>query len=133
VKDTEIHHVLQYFLVAAAQPRYNNYIHDQGKLSPANASLLSAIFAKAIELTFVTVFTSIIGQLLSRRALNKGSKGVSIADMQMKQWVYQPGSVFASFARFKYAAPTILGFISLWVVIFATFYTTGAYQEYQTR
>lgn len=88
---------------------------------------MSAIFAKAIELSFVTVFTSCLGQILSRRALDRRSRGISMADMAMKQWVYQPGSMLTNFPQLHYAGASVLGVFSIFVVVFATFYTTGMF------
>ncbi|KAF3912167.1 hypothetical protein ABW21_db0206869 [Orbilia brochopaga] len=115
-----------FFLIAVAKPRYRNYIHATGNLAPTTASLLSAIFAKAIEISFVTVFTSFIGQALSKRALRKSSKGIAIADMLMKGWVYQPGSMLTTIPGLRYAGRSVLGVVCLFVVLCVTFYTTAA-------
>lgn len=58
-------------------------------MSPATASLLAAGFAKSIELSFVTVFVTFLGQVLSRRALIKRSRGITISEMSMRQWIMQ--------------------------------------------
>ncbi|KAJ6259799.1 hypothetical protein Dda_5440 [Drechslerella dactyloides] len=115
-----------FFMIAVLKPRYRNYIHATGNLAPTTASLLSAIFAKAIEISFVTVFTSFIGQALSKRALKKSSKGIAIADMLMKGWVYQPGSLLTTLPGLRYAGKTVLGAVCLFVVLCVTFYTTAA-------
>ncbi|KAF3204949.1 hypothetical protein TWF106_001354 [Orbilia oligospora] len=117
---------LLFFFIAVAKPRYQGYIHANGHLSPTTASLLSAIFAKAIEISFVTVFTSYTGQVLSKRALRKDSKGIRIADLLMKGWVYQPGSLLTTMPGLKYAGRTLLGVVILFVVLCVTFYTTAA-------
>jgi len=56
-------------------------------MSPSTATLLSALFAKTIELSFVAVFVAFLGQVLSRIAFYKGSKGITIAQMSMRSWV----------------------------------------------
>ncbi|KAK6509209.1 hypothetical protein TWF481_003969 [Arthrobotrys musiformis] len=115
-----------FFFIAVAKPRYQNFIHATGHLSPTTASLLSAIFAKAIEISFVTVFTSYAGQVLSKRAYRRDAKGIRIADLLMKGWVYQPGSLLTTMPGLKYAGRTLLGVVILFVVLCVTFYTTAA-------
>ncbi|KAK6536204.1 hypothetical protein TWF281_000447 [Arthrobotrys megalospora] len=115
-----------FFLIAVTKPRYQNFIHATGHLSPTTASLLSAIFAKAIEISFVTVFTSYAGQVLSKRALKRNSKGIRIADLLMKGWVYQPGSLLTTFPGLRHAGGTVLGVVILFVVLCVTLYTTAA-------
>ena len=69
--------------VAVARPRYGRYVTDKGNMSPATASVLCAAFAKTIELSFVTVFVTFLGQILSQRAFIKQSRGVTISEMQV--------------------------------------------------
>lgn len=80
-----------WFVTALVQPRWGRKISSTGRLTPSTASLLSALFAKTIELSFVTVFVGFLGQVLSRRSFVKSSKGVSIAEMSMRTWIIQPG------------------------------------------
>ena len=70
--------------LAVAKPRYGRHIMDHGPLTPSTASLLCAGFAKTIELSFVTVFVTFLGQVLSHRAFVKDSTGITIAEMQMR-------------------------------------------------
>ncbi|KAF3926309.1 hypothetical protein AA313_de0200575 [Arthrobotrys entomopaga] len=115
-----------FFLIATVKPRYQHYIHVTGALSPNTASLLSAIFAKAIEISFTTVFTSFVGQILSKRAFRTNSKGIRIADLLMKQWVYQPGTMFTTIPALRYAGGTVLGGVIFLVVLCVILYTTAA-------
>lgn len=50
-------------MIAIVQPRYGRTIHSGGKLTPTTASTLFALFAKTIELSFVTVFVTFLGQV----------------------------------------------------------------------
>ena len=52
---------------------------------PSNATLVTAIIAKTIELSFVTVFISCLGQILTRRSLIKRSGGTTLAEMTMRK------------------------------------------------
>ncbi|MCJ1413824.1 hypothetical protein MMC32_000149 [Xylographa parallela] len=117
----------QPFLPYALKPRYGGFINTTtGKLSPINASTLTAAFAKTIELSFVTVFVAFIGQVLSRRALVVRSKGITIAEMSTRHWVTQPGMMLTNLDSVKYAGNTPLGILSLVAVVVAVLYTTAS-------
>ena len=112
--------------LAVTQPRYHKHIMTNGPLTPATASLLCAGFAKTIELSFVTVFVAMLGQLLSKDAIRKNSKGITIADMLLRQWIMQPGSLITHWETIKYAALTILGATTLTATLISMFYTTAS-------
>lgn len=112
--------------VAIAKPRFGHGITNTGRLPPATASLLSAAIAKSIELSFVTVFVTFLGQVLSRRALVKRSRGITIAEMSFRSWVMQPGTLITHWETVRYAALTFLGLVSLLCATAAMFYTTAS-------
>ena len=87
---------------------------------------MAAGIAKTIELSFVTVFVAFLGQVLSRRALIKRSKGITIAEMSMRSWVMQPGTMITHFETLRYAALTFLGLIALLGALVAMLYTTAS-------
>jgi hypothetical protein len=99
---------------------------------PSNtATLLSALFSKTVELSFVSVFVALLGQVLSRRAFTKKTRygrgqGISISDMSMRLWIMQPGSLITHWETVRYAGWTALGAITLHATLSATFYTTAA-------
>ncbi|KUJ11412.1 uncharacterized protein LY89DRAFT_225149 [Mollisia scopiformis] len=115
-----------WLVLALAQPRYGRAIHSGGKLSPSTASIVFALFAKTIELSFVTVFITFLGQVLSRRSLVKSSRGVTIAEMTMRTWVIQPGFMITHFQNLQHAGLTFLGVISLTAALVSMFYTTAS-------
>lgn len=115
-----------YLFVAIRKPRYGQHIHSAGKLSPSTATLISAIFAKTIELSFVTVFVAFLGQALSRRAFVRNSNGVTIAEMSMRSWIMQPGSMITHWESVKYGALTFLGMVSLTAALLAMLYTSAS-------
>ena len=92
----------------------------------ANASLLSAVISKTIEVSFVTVFVALLGQVLTRRALAKpnGTGGISIAEMNMRTWIMQPGSLIVQWNNVRYAN-SVIGAIALMTAFCATWYTTA--------
>jgi hypothetical protein len=117
-----------YLVVAMWKPRWGQNIGTQGHISFSTASLLSALFAKMIELSFVTVFVTFLGQALSRRAFRKSTTtgGISIAEMTMRTWVMQPGTLVTHWEAVRYSAYSLLGGITLLAAFVAVFYTTAA-------
>ncbi|PKX97901.1 uncharacterized protein P174DRAFT_436347 [Aspergillus novofumigatus IBT 16806] len=105
-----------YLVLALVKPRYDKKIGEEGGLAPSTASLLSALFAKTIELSYVTVCVAFLGQVLSRRAITKG----------MRTWIMQPGSLIVHWETVRYSALTVLGLITLTATLVAMLYTTAA-------
>ncbi|KAL8972230.1 MAG: hypothetical protein Q9197_002873 [Variospora fuerteventurae] len=112
--------------VAIAKPRFGHGISPMGRIPPPTASLLAAAIAKSIELSFVTVFVAFLGQVLSRRALVKKSKGITISEMSMRQWVMQPGTLITHWQTVRYAVSNLLGVIALCGALAAILYTTAS-------
>ncbi|KAL4972648.1 hypothetical protein BDW66DRAFT_162745 [Aspergillus desertorum] len=115
-----------YLVVALMKPRYGRFIGVDGKLAAPTASLLSTLFAKTVELAYVTVCVAFLGQVLTRRAITKGSRGISISDMSMRTWIMQPGSLIVHWESLRYSGWTILGAITLTATLVAMLYTTAA-------
>ena len=113
-------------MLAIVQPRYGRTIHSGGSLTPSTASTLFALFAKTIELSFVTVFVTFLGQVLSRRSIVKASRGVTIPELTMRTWVIQPGFMITHWQHIQHAGLTLLGAITLTAAFVATFYTTAS-------
>lgn len=112
--------------LAVVKPRYGRRISTTSKLPPSTASLLCAAFAKSIELSFVTVFVAFLGQVLSRRAIAVKSRGITIAEMTMRAWVMQPGTLITHWETAQRSAFTVLGMIALTATLVATLYTTAS-------
>ncbi|KAL7623090.1 hypothetical protein AAE478_006769 [Parahypoxylon ruwenzoriense] len=117
-----------WFVVSIYQPRYGRGISSSEgwKMAPSTATLLCTLFAKTIELSFVTVFVALLGQVLTRRAFVRKSKGVTLAEMTMRNWVIQPGSLLTYWEGIPNAAPTLLGLLTLIATICSMFYTTAS-------
>ena len=111
---------------AIKKPHYGHFITPTGNLKPYTASVLCTALAKSIELSFVTVFVAFLGQLLSSRAINKREKGITIAEMTMRSWVIQPGSLLTHKEAVRYAGGTFLGVLALLAALMATLYTTAS-------
>ncbi|KAJ2978512.1 hypothetical protein NUW58_g7469 [Xylaria curta] len=115
-----------WFAVSIIQPQYGRAI-STGKgwqILPSTATLLSALAAKTIELSFVTVFVAVLGQVLTRRAFSRHSRGVTLAEMTMRNW--QPGSLLTHWEGISSAAATFLGALTLTATICTLFYTTAS-------
>jgi hypothetical protein len=117
-----------YLIIAIMQPRYGRIIMSGagGSLIPETASTLFALFAKTIELSFVSVFVSFLGQVLSRRSLIKASRGVTIAELTMRNWVIQPAFMITHWETLRHAGLTFLGVLTLTNGFVAMFYTTAS-------
>lgn len=111
--------------IALRKPRWRNVSGD-GPVAPSTATLLSSAFAKTIELSYVTICVAFLGQVLSRRALMRDSRGISISDMNMRAWIMQPGSMIVHWEALRYSALTFLGAIALVSTFVAMLYTTAA-------
>ena len=115
-----------FVVIALKGFRYGRSISTGGNLSYSTASLLTALFAKTIELSFTTVFVAFLGQVLSRRAFMKRGKGVTLAEMNMRNWIMQPGTMITHYETIQYAALSFLGLVSLMAAIVGMFYTTAS-------
>jgi hypothetical protein len=114
-----------FLVLAILGPRYN-WIKKGGHMTPYFANLLTAFFAKTIELSFATVFVSFLGQVLSRRAfMKKFSRGITLAEMDMRSWVISPGTMIFKFGALKSSILSFLGVLSLVAAIVAMLYTTA--------
>lgn len=115
-----------WLVVSFVQPRFGRGISSSQGLQPSTATVIAALIAKTIEMSFVTVFISCVGQVLTRRSFVRQSRGMTLAEMTMRNWVIQPGSLLTHFETLPYAALTILGALSLTATLAATFYTTAS-------
>lgn len=73
--------------IALRAPRYGRSIQSRGSLTASTANVLTQLFAKLIELSFVTSFITFLGQVLSRRAFSRVSRGVTLSEMSMRNWI----------------------------------------------
>ena len=81
-----------------------------------------------IEISFVTVVVAFIDQELARRAYKKGepNPGVTLAEMSMRNWIIQPGSMFTHWQSVRYGACSWLGITALTAAFMALLYTPAA-------
>lgn len=94
-----------WFVVSIVQPRWGRAISSSGGMAPSTASTLATLFAKTIEMSFVTVFISFLGQVLTRRSFIKKSRGMTLAEMTMRNWVIVRNVYFFFFCFFESHAP----------------------------
>ena len=116
-----------WFLIAVIKPHYGTFIGSIGSnLAPGTASTLVAGAAKTIELSFVTVFIACLGQFFTRQALNARSPGISLADIQLKTMIVQPGSLLVQWRSYSLIWKSLLGLLSLIACATAMLYTTAS-------
>lgn len=98
----------------------------RGWLNPPTAAFLTSVFAKLIELSFVTVVVAFVGQSLARRAFKlENARGVTLAEMSMRTWIMQPGTLLTNWESVRYAAVSMLGLVSLLATLAAILYTSA--------
>ena len=112
-----------FVIVALIGPRWE-MIGTHGRLNPSSAALITTILAKTIEMSFVTVIIAMIGQDLSRRASStRRRSGITLAELNMRSWIMQPGTMISRWESVQYAVMSFLGFVSVLAAIFAMLYT----------
>lgn len=117
-----------FLVIAMVRPHYRHYIGtDNGLVTISQASVITTFFAKTIELSFVTIMVALLGQALVRRAHNKKKlKGITLAELGMRTWILQPGTLITHWESVWYAGFTTLGIMSLLATLLATLYVTAA-------
>ncbi|KAF7563202.1 hypothetical protein G7046_g905 [Stylonectria norvegica] len=115
-----------WLVVAILQPRWGHGISSKHGMLPSSATLVTALVSKTIEMSFVTAFISFLGQVLTRRAFIRKAHGMTLAEMTMRNWVFQPGSLITHFETLPYAGLTLLGALSLIATFAAAFFTTAS-------
>jgi hypothetical protein len=76
-----------YLGIALRAPQWGRVIGTNGILHSTSANVATQALAKLIEISFVTCFVAYIGQKLSRKALEQGSRGSSLAEMCIRNWI----------------------------------------------
>ncbi|OQO09097.1 hypothetical protein B0A48_05988 [Cryoendolithus antarcticus] len=115
-----------FLIVALRGPRYGRTIRTNGALTISGATVLTTFFAKTIELSFITVIVALLGQALARRAHDKAARGITLAEISMRSWILQPGTLITHWESVRYAGITLLGVISLLAAVMAMLYVTAA-------
>ncbi|KAH8654566.1 hypothetical protein BGZ60DRAFT_568372 [Tricladium varicosporioides] len=110
--------------IAIWQPRYGKWISPTGHLKPSTADLLFSLLAKSIEIASAGLYISFLGQFLTRRSLQ--SRGISLADIALREWLIQPGFAIWNWGNLKNASTTVLGFASLLAAIAIYFFTAAS-------
>ncbi len=114
---------LLWLTIAFYQPRWNRRISSSSGIGPSTATVIAAAVSKSIEMSFVTTFIMFLGQSITRRAI---SRGTNLAELSVRNWVIQPGSVVTQSGLFKNAGLTTLGMLSLLAALVTAFYTTAS-------
>jgi len=102
-------------------------VRTNGPVTPSEATLITAIIAKTVELSFVTVIIALLGQQLARKASSRQRQsGVTLAEISMRGWLLQPFTLLSRWESVRYAGITGLGLISIASALFAMLYTPAA-------
>lgn len=112
--------------IAIRRPAWGSLISAQGTFTQSTASTTCTLLAKSIELSFVCAFVAYLGQTISRRACAQRLRGVNTAELFMRSWVLQPGSIVAHFDIVRRTALTWLGGLTLTVTLLGMLYTSAS-------
>jgi hypothetical protein len=119
--------ILVLAVYSTVMARYGRNIRTGGRITISGATVLTTFFAKTIELSFVTVIVALLGQALARRAHDKkADSGITLAELGMRSWILQPGTLITHWEGVRYAGVTVLGVLSLLSAILAMLYVTAA-------
>ncbi|MCJ1445749.1 MAG: hypothetical protein MMC23_006254 [Stictis urceolatum] len=102
-----------------------SFINLDGGFAAQIASTVVAGTAKSIELALATIFVTFLGQVLSRDALDVRSS-ITLADMQLKMVLLQPGSVISKFSSYRRTTKALLGLPTMLAALVAMIYTTAS-------
>ncbi|KAH8881556.1 hypothetical protein GQ53DRAFT_735008 [Thozetella sp. PMI_491] len=112
---------------AIMQPTWGRFISASGPLPPDTASTLTALFAKLIEISFVSVFVAHMGQVLTRRAFGDQVRGVTLSELTtLRNWVMQPGTLITGYEAVPIVIRKFLAWICLAAALAASLYTTAS-------
>lgn len=114
-----------WLFVAVIQPRWGSTISTNGPIPLNTANLLTAIFAKTIEMSFVTLAMAFVGQVLTRRAIAT-HEGMTMAEVTMRTWIAQPGAIFTNLGAARHVGHSLLGIMVLIATLVVMFYTTAS-------
>lgn len=105
---------------------YQFDVNRPGALSFSAASTLIAAGAKTIELSFEFVSVVIVGQELSRRFTGRSARGLNLAEMQLKAFLAQPGSMITNWQAVLHVLPSTMGITCLFISAIGILYTTAS-------
>lgn len=115
-----------WLVVSIKRPSWNHLISLHGGMNPDDASIISTLLAKSIELTFATTFIAYLGQKLSQRAYASNSPGVSTAQMSLKTWVMQPGTMVTNWESVRCAGCSMLGVLTIFAACSTILYVSAS-------
>ena len=95
------------------------------RLPPRTANVVVTAISKTVEMSFVTVVVASIGQILSRRAL-VDQRSITLADISMRSWILQPGTIISQWNFVRHTAASPLGILAILAAFMAMLYTTAS-------
>lgn len=82
-----------FFFLGATGPSYKS-IGTNGALTASSSAFLTTVIAKLIESMTAVLVATIVGQALARKAYAlHEDRGINLAQITMRGWATQPGSV----------------------------------------
>ncbi|OCK94764.1 uncharacterized protein K441DRAFT_677298 [Cenococcum geophilum 1.58] len=110
-----------YFAIAVWGPVWDS-IRD-----PFLAKQVASITAKVIEISFGSICVLFLGQVLTRRSINRNvPRGVSLDQICMRDWIIDPGSMVGDGKVLELGTKSFLGWYVLVAAIATTLYGTAS-------
>jgi hypothetical protein len=110
-----------YFAIAVWGPVWDS-IRD-----PFLAKQVASITAKVIEISFGSICVLFLGQVLTRRSINRNvPRGVSLDQICMRDWIIDPGSMVGDGKVLELGTKSFLGWYILVAAIATTLYGTAS-------
>lgn len=102
------------------------FISSKAIFSPSIAGIVVSFLAKTIEISFVAVFVCCLGQALTRRSISLKSRGMTLSEITMRDWINSPGSLVMHFKEIRHALFSRLGILTAIATGGALLYTTAS-------
>jgi hypothetical protein len=80
---------------------------------------------KTVEVLFIAVFVTFLGQVLTKRAFSKSSQAINIAEVTMRSWVNQPSSMLTNYQNLPHLGGTVLGVLTILATIVGFLHSTA--------
>ncbi|KAG8412161.1 hypothetical protein J3459_014669 [Metarhizium acridum] len=96
-----------------------------GGVKASTAGSFVSLVGKTVEITFAAAFVFCLGQALSRRSVSRMTKGVTLSEMNMKDWINSPGTIALQYKSTWFSIRSLLGLLTFVATLGVLFYTTA--------
>ncbi|KHN95232.1 uncharacterized protein MAM_06943 [Metarhizium album ARSEF 1941] len=114
------------FLLAVAiwQPALP-FVGPMDQIEASTAVSVVSFVAKSVEVSFAGAFLFCLGQALSLRSISRMTMGVTLSEMNMRNWLYSPGMIISHYKSSWFSVRSLLGATTLFASLGVFLYTTA--------